>query len=243
VFGRGILHLSILIETMRREGYELQVGQPKVVIKEIDGVKCEPVELLTVNSPKETSGKVIELVTARRGEITSITTKGDRIHMEFTMPSRSLMGLRNQVLTVTEGEAVMAHRLKGFEPWRGELTLRRNGALISMGTGTAIAYSLDKLQDRGFFFIEPNDPVYPGQIIGESTRQDDIVVNVGKTKKLSNMRASGSDEKMNIAPAVKQSLEEAMEYLGDDEYLEVTPLSLRLRKIILDEIERKRQRK
>jgi GTP-binding protein len=243
VFGRGILHLSILIETMRREGYEMQVGQPRVVIKEIDGVKCEPMEALSVNSPKETSGKVIELVTARRGEIVSITTKGDRIHMEFTMPSRSLMGLRNLVLTVTEGEAVMAHRLKGFEPWRGPIGIRRNGALISGETGIAIAYSLDKLQDRGTFFIEPFEPVYTGQIIGENTRQEDIVVNVGIKKKLTNMRASGSDEKMNISPPKKHSLEEAMEYLGEDEYLEVTPKSLRLRKILLDEIDRKRARK
>lgn len=243
VYGRGILHLSILIETMRREGYELQVGQPRVVIKEIGGVKCEPVEALTVNTPKETSGKVIELVTARRGEIVSIDTKGDRIHMEFTMPSRSLMGLRNLVLTVTEGEAVMAHRLKGFEPWRGEIGIRRNGALISMETGPAIAYSLDKLQDRGTFFIEPFEQVYTGQIIGENTRQEDIVVNVGIKKKLTNMRASGSDEKMNISPPKKHSLEEAMEYLGDDEYLEVTPKSLRLRKILLNEIDRKRAAK
>jgi GTP-binding protein len=240
VYGRGILHLSILIETMRREGYELQVGQPRVVIKEIDGVKCEPMEALTVNAPKETSGKVIELVTARRGEIVSITTKSDRIHMEFTMPSRSLMGLRNLVLTVTEGEAVMAHRLKGFEPWRGEIGIRRNGALISMETGPAIAYSLDKLQDRGTFFIEPFEQVYTGQIIGENTRQEDIVVNVGIKKKLTNMRASGSDEKMNISPPKKHSLEEAMEYLGEDEYLEITPKSLRLRKILLNENDRKR---
>lgn len=243
VYGRGILHLSILIETMRREGYELQVGQPKVVIKEIDGVRCEPIEALTVNAPKETSGKIIELVTSRRGEITSIDTRGDRIQMEFSIPSRGLMGLRNLALTATEGEAVLAHRLRGFEPWRGEIDLHRNGALISMETGQAIAYSLDKLQDRGIFFIEPNDPVYTGQIIGESTRQEDIVVNVGKTKKLSNMRASGSDEKMNISPAKKMSLEESMEYIGEDEYLEVTPHALRLRKIILDEIERKRSRK
>ncbi len=243
VYGRGILHLSILIETMRREGYELQVGQPRVVIKEIGGVKCEPVEALTVNTPKETSGKVIELVTARRGEIVSIDTKGDRIHMEFTMPSRSLMGLRNLVLTVTEGEAVMAHRLKGFEPWRGEIGIRRNGALISMETGPAIAYSLDKLQDRGTFFIEPFEQVYTGQIIGENTRQEDIAVNVGIKKKLTNMRASGSDDKMNISPPKKHSLEEAMEYLGDDEYLEVTPKSLRLRKILLNEIDRKRAAK
>ncbi len=243
VYGRGILHLSILIETMRREGYELQVGQPKVIMKEIEGVSCEPVEYLTVNTQKETSGKVIELVTQRRGEIVSINTRSDRAHMDFIIPSRSLIGLRNLVLTVTEGEAIMAHRLKGFEPWKGEIGVRRSGSLISMENGTAIAYALDKLQDRGTFFIASGDPVYTGQIIGENTRQDDIVVNVGKTKKLSNMRATGSDEKMNISPPRRFSLEEYMEYLSEEDYLEITPKSLRLRKIILDENERKRSRK
>lgn len=243
VYGRGILHLSILIETMRREGYELQVGQPKVITKIIDGVKCEPVEVLTVNTPKETSGKVIELVTARRGDIESIDTRGDRVHMLFSIPARGIIGLRNLVLTVTEGEAIMAHRIKGFEPWKGEIGVKRNGALIAMETGLAIAYSIDKLQDRGVFFVEPNDPIYAGQVIGESTRYDDIEVNLTKTKKLSNVRASGSDDKMMISPAKKFSLEEAMEYLGEDEYLEITPMSLRLRKIILDEHERKRQKK
>lgn len=243
VYGRGILHLSILIETMRREGYELQVGQPKVITKMIDGVKCEPIEVLTVNTPKETSGKVIELVTARRGDIESIDTRGDRVHMLFSIPARGIIGLRNLVLTVTEGEAIMAHRMKDFEPWKGEIGVKRNGALIAMETGTAIAYSIDKLQDRGIFFVEPNDPIYAGQVIGESTRYDDLEVNLTKTKKLSNVRASGSDDKMMISPAKKFSLEEAMEYLGEDEYLEITPLSLRLRKIILDEHERKRQKK
>ncbi len=243
VFGRGVLHLSILIETMRREGYELQVGQPKVIIKTIDGVKCEPMEILTVNSPKEVSGKVIDLVTMRRGDIMSIVAKGERVQMDFEIPSRGLMGLRNLVLTATEGEAIMAHRLKGYEPLKGEMAVHRNGALISMETGSAIAYSIDKLQDRGTFFVDPNDPIYAGQVIGEHIRQDDLVVNVIRTKKLSNMRASGSDDKMLIIPARKFSLEEAMEYLAEDEYLEITPSSLRLRKIILDETERKRTRK
>jgi GTP-binding protein len=242
VFGRGILHLSILIETMRREGYELQVGQPKVIFKIIEGVKCEPVEILTVNTPQEFSGKVIELVTMRRGDIVSLVPKMDRIQMEFSIPSRGLMGLRNLVLTVSEGEAIMAHRLKGFEPVKGDISVHRNGALISMETGAAIAYSIDKLQDRGTFFVEPNEPIYVGQVIGENIRQDDLVVNVIRTKKLSNMRASGSDDKMVISPARKFSLEEAMEYLADDEYLEITPKSLRLRKIILDELERKRKK-
>lgn len=243
VYGRGILHLSILIETMRREGYELQVGQPRVITKEIDGQKCEPVELLTVNTPEAFSGKVIEQVTMRKGDIASITSKMDRVQIEFVIPSRGLMGLRNQILTVTEGEAIMSHRLKGYEPWKGEIGTRRNGSLISMETGTSIAYSIDKLQDRGSFFIDPNEPVYEGQVIGESTRPDDMVINVIRTKKLSNMRASGSDDKVMIIPARKFSLEEAMEYLGEDEYLEVTPQSLRLRKIILNETERKRQQK
>ncbi len=243
VFGRGILHLSILIETMRREGYELQVGQPKVIYKTIEGVKCEPVEYLTVNTPTDFSGKVIELVTMRRGDIVSIVPKSDRIQMEFSIPSRGLMGLRNLVLTVSEGEAIMAHRLKGFEPYKGDIGNHRSGALISMETGVAIAYSIDKLQDRGTFFIEPNDPIYVGQVIGEHIRQDDLVVNINRTKKLSNMRASGSDVKTAIYPPRKFSLEEAMEYLAEDEYLEITPKSLRMRKIVLDELERKRLRK
>ncbi|HOI86833.1 MAG TPA: translational GTPase TypA [Lentimicrobium sp.] len=243
VFGRGILHLSILVETMRREGYELQLGQPQVIIKKIDGIDHEPVEALTVHVPEAFSGKVIELVTQRRGEIVSIDTKGDRIHLEFTIPSRGIIGLRNNVLTATEGEAIMAHRFLAFEPWKGEIQGRRNGSLISMETGQAIAYSIDKLQDRGTFFVHPNEDVYAGQVIGEQIRPDDLLVNVTKTKKLTNVRASGSDEKIFIVPAVKFSLEEAMEYIGKDEYLEVTPRSLRLRKIILDEHERKRASK
>lgn len=243
VFGRGILHLSILIETMRREGYELQVGQPKVIIKEIDGEKCEPIEQLSINVPEAFSGKIIESVTMRKGEIISIETRGDRVYLEFSMASRALIGLRNVLLTVSEGEAVMSHRFTGFEPIRGEIVTRRNGSLIAMETGTSIAYSIDRLQDRGTFFIDPFDNVYAGQVIGEHTRQGDLLVNVIHTKKLSNMRASGSDDKVMIIPAKKFSLEESMEYLAEDEYLEVTPKSLRLRKIILDEIERKRASK
>ena len=243
VFGRGILHLSILVETMRREGYELQLGQPQVIVKEIDGVKCEPIEHLTVHVPEEFSGKVIELVTQRRGELLNIETKGDRIHLEFTIPSRGLIGIRNQVLTATEGEAILAHRFKCYEPWKGDIAGRRNGTLISIDTGIAIAYAINKLQDRGSFHISPNDEVYAGMVIGEHIRPDDLVVNVCKTKKMSNVRASGTDEKSYIIPAVKFSLEEAMEYIAKDEYLEVTPKSLRVRKIILDENERKRASK
>lgn len=240
VFGRGILHLSILIETMRREGYELQVGQPQVIVKTIDGVKCEPVETLTVDVPEPVSGKVIELVSQRKGDMIIMEPKGDMIHLEFTIPSRGIIGLRNKVLTATAGEAIMNHRLKGFEPWKGEIPGRISGSLISMETGTAIAYSIDKLQDRGFFFIEPGEEIYAGQVIGEHTRPDDLSVNITKTKKLTNMRASGSDEKMRIAPAIKFSLEEAMEYIQEDEYVELTPKSIRMRKTILDENERKR---
>jgi GTP-binding protein len=240
VFGRGILHLSILIETMRREGYELQVGQPQVIVKNIDGVKCEPVETLTVDVPEPVSGKVIELVSQRKGDMVIMEPKGDMIHLEFTIPSRGIIGLRNKVLTATAGEAIMNHRLKGFEPWKGEIPGRISGSLISMETGTAIAYSIDKLQDRGFFFIEPGEEIYAGQVIGEHTRPDDLSVNITKTKKLTNMRASGSDEKMRIAPAIKFSLEEAMEYIQEDEYVELTPKSIRMRKTILDENERKR---
>ena len=240
VFGRGILHLSILIETMRREGYELQVGQPQVIVKSIDGVKCEPVETLTVDVPEPVSGKVIELVSQRKGDMIIMEPKGDMIHLEFTIPSRGIIGLRNKVLTATAGEAIMNHRLKGFEPWKGEIAGRISGSLISMETGTAIAYSIDKLQDRGFFFVEPGEEIYAGQVIGEHTRPDDLSVNITKTKKLTNMRASGSDEKMRIAPAIKFSLEEAMEYIQEDEYVELTPKSIRMRKTILDENERKR---
>ncbi|MDR0618667.1 MAG: translational GTPase TypA [Bacteroidales bacterium] len=243
VFGRGIMHLSVLIETMRREGYELQVGQPQVIIKEIDGVKCEPVEELTVVVKDEFQGKVIELVTQRKGDILSIETRDDRAYLEFSIPSRGLIGLRNNILTATEGEAVMAHRLKGFEPYKGEIGGRTAGSLIAMETGKSFAYAIDKLQDRGTFFIEPMDEVYAGQVIGINIRQDDLVINVTKSKKLTNMRASGSDEATHIAPAKKMSLEEFMEYTGRDEYLEITPASLRLRKIILDETERKRSSK
>ena len=243
VYGRGILHLSILIETMRREGYELQLGQPKVVIKEIDGYRHEPVELLHVNVDEAFSGKVIEIVTGRKGDILNIEKKDDRVNLEFKITARGLIGLRQPVLTATEGNAVISHRFSGYEPWKGELQRKRNGALIAMETGTSIAYSIDKLQDRGRFFIEPNDPIYAGQVIGEHTKQDDLVVNVIKTKKLTNMRASGSDEKTSIAPAIRFSLEEALEYIGEDEYVEVTPQSIRLRKILLDENERKRVKK
>ncbi len=243
VYGRGILHLSILVETMRREGYELQLGQPQVIIKEIDGVNHEPIEYLTVHVPEAFSGKVIELVTQRKGEILTIETKADRIHLEFSIPSRGIIGLRNNVLTATEGEAIMAHRFKAYEPWKGDIGGRRNGSLIAMETGLAIAYSIDKLQDRGTFFVHPNEEIYAGQVIGEHIRPDDLLINVTKTKKLTNVRASGSDDKIFIVPAVKFSLDESMEYIGKDEYLEVTPRSLRMRKIILDEHDRKRQQK
>jgi len=243
VFGRGILHLSILVETMRREGYELQLGQPEVIIKEIDGKKCEPIEYLTILVPEAFSGKAIEIVTQRRGEILNIETTNDRIRLEFAIPARGLIGLRNLTLTATEGEAIIAHRFKAFEPWKGDIPSKRNGSLIAMETGTAIAYSIDKLQDRGTFFIEPGDEVYAGQIIGEHVRQDDLVINVTKTKKLSNVRASGTDEKAVIYPAVKFSLDQCMEFIDKDEYLEVTPHSLRLRKILLNELDRKRQNK
>lgn len=242
VYGRGILHLSILVENMRREGYELQLGQPQVVIKEIDGVKQEPVETLNVNVPDELSGKVIELVTQRKGEIVNIENKEDRTNLEFNIPARGLIGLTNPILTATQGEAIVSHRFNGYEPWKGEIDGKRNGALIAMETGTAIAYSINKLQDRGKFFIEPMEDIYEGQVIGENTRQDDIVVNVIKSKKLTNMRSAGADDKTSIAPAIKFSLEEAMEYVRKDEYVEVTPKSIRLRKIMLSENERKRSK-
>ena len=243
VFGRGILHLSILIETMRREGYELQVGQPQVIIKEIDGQKCEPVEQLTVLVPEEMSSRVIDYVSRKKGELMSMDTVNDRVHLNFTIPSRGLIGLTNQLLTATEGEAIISHRFIEFQPWKGEIAGRHAGSLIAMETGQAYAYSLNKLQDRGRFFIEPNDPVYAGQVIGEHIRQSDLVVNVCKSKKLSNMRAAGSDEKLILAPAIKYSLEQYMEFIAKDEYLEITPQSLRVRKIILDETERKRAEK
>ncbi|MGP1579397.1 translational GTPase TypA [Porphyromonas endodontalis] len=241
VYGRGILHLSVLIETMRREGYELQVGQPQVIIKEIDGVKCEPIEQLTVNLPEEYSSRVIDLITRRRGEMTSMESKGDRIMLEFTIPSRGIIGLNNSVLTASAGEAVMAHRFVEFAPWRGEIQRRLNGSIIAMESGTAFAYALNNLQSRGRFFIAPQDEVYAGQVIGEHTKDNDLVVNVCKSKKLTNMRASGSDDKVALAPPVIFSLEDALEYIKADEYVEVTPNSMRMRKIILDELERKRR--
>ena len=227
----------------RLEGYELQVGQPKVIIKEIDGQKCEPIEELTIDIPEEFSGKAIEMVTKRKGVLNNMETRDDRVHLDFDIPSRGIIGLRSNLLTASAGEAIIAHRLKGFEPYKGDIEMRINGSLIAMETGDTFAYAINKLQDRGKFFIEPGETVYAGQVIGESTRPDDIVINVCKSKKLTNMRASGSDDKVNIAPPIKFSLEEALEYIQEDEYVEVTPHSMRLRKIILDETERKRQSK
>ena len=243
VYGRGVLHLSVLIETMRREGYELQVGQPKVIIKEIDGVKCEPVEEMTVDCPDECAGTVIEMVTKRKGVMTNMESDGERTRLEFDVPSRGIIGLRSNMLTATAGEAIMTHRLKDFEPWMGEIEMRTNGSLIASETGTAYAYSIDKLQDRGRFFIAPMDEVYCGQVVGESTRQGDITINVTKAKQLTNMRASGADDKAVIVPPKVFSLEEALEYIKADEYVEVTPKSMRLRKILLNEIDRKRAAK
>ena len=240
VFGRGVLHLSVLIETMRREGYELQIGQPQVIIKEIDGKKHEPIEELTIDLPESVSGKAIEMVTLRKGEMLSMTPKGERMVCEFLMPSRGIIGLRNQLLTATAGEAIMNHRFKEFQPFRGVIPGRNNGSLISMEKGNAIPYSLDKLQERGKFFIAPNEEIYTGQVIGENSRADDMVVNVTKTKKLSNVRSSGTDDKVRLAPPIKFSLEEALEYIQGDEYVEVTPKSMRLRKVYLDENQRKR---
>ncbi|MEK9613825.1 MAG: translational GTPase TypA, partial [Flavobacteriaceae bacterium] len=242
VYGRGVLHLSVLIETMRREGYELQIGQPQVIIKEIDGQKMEPIEELTIDLPEEVSGKAIEMVTLRKGEMISMNPKGTRMICEFKIPSRGIIGLRNQLLTATAGEAIMNHRFEEFSPYKGGIPERINGSLISMEKGSAIPYSLDKLQDRGKFFVAPNEAIYTGQVIGENSRQDDLVVNITKTKKLSNVRASGSDDKVKLAPPIKFSLEEALEYIQKDEYVEVTPKSLRLRKIFLDENQRKRQK-
>ncbi|PRD48979.1 translational GTPase TypA [Sphingobacterium haloxyli] len=239
VYGRGILHLSVLIETMRREGYELQVGQPQVIVKEIDGVKCEPIEEMVVDVPADVSGKVIELVTQRKGELLVMETKGEMQHLEFSIPSRGIIGLRNNVLTATAGEAVMAHRLKGYEPWKGTIPGRLAGVLISLDTGTTTAYSIDKLQDRGRFFVDPGADIYEGQVLGEHIRDNDLTINVTKGKQLTNMRASGSDDNTRIAPAIKFSLEECMEYIQADEYIEVTPQSIRLRKIYLTENERK----
>ncbi len=243
VFGRGILHLSILIETMRREGYELQVGQPQVIKKEIEGVIHEPIEQLSVLVPEGFESKVIDYVSRKKGELVSLDTINDRIHLDFRIPSRGIIGLRNQILTATEGEAIISHRFLDFEPWKGEISGRHAGALIAMETGQAYAYAIDKLQDRGNFYIDPGEMVYTGQVIGEHIRQDDLIVNVCKSKKLTNMRASGSDEKMKIAPSIKLSLEEYMEAINKDEYLEITPRNLRLRKILLDEKERKRATK
>lgn len=244
VYGRGILHLSILVETMRREGYEFQLGQPKVIIKNRnDGTKLEPIELLTIQVASEFSGKVIELVTGKKGEIRNIETRNNRSYLEFFIPSRGIIGLRNKLLTATEGESIIAHRFFQYQEWRGKINTIQYGALISMETGTAIAYALNKLQDRGRFFIEPGEAIYEGQVIGENTRQNDIVINVCKTKKLTNMRASGSDDKTILAPPIKFSLEEAMEYIHEDEYLEVTPKAIRIRKILLKEHKRKQKEK
>ena len=243
VYGRGVLHLSVLIETMRREGYELQVGQPQVIIKEIDGVKCEPVEQLTVNLPEECASRIIDMVTRRKGEMTMMESKNDRMHLEFTIPSRGIIGLNNAVLTASAGEAIMAHRFLEYQPWKGDIERRVNGSIIAMETGSAFAYALNNLQSRGRFFISPGEEVYAGQVVGEHTKDNDLVVNVTKSKKLTNMRASGSDEKVSLAPPVVFSLEDALEYIKADEYVEITPNHMRMRKIILDETERKRANK
>ena len=242
VFGRGVLHLSVLIETMRREGYELQIGQPQVIIKEIDGVKCEPVEEMTIDLPEHISGKAVEMVTMRKGELLSMEIKGQRMVCQFIIPSRGIIGLRNQLLTATAGEAIMAHRFKEYQPLKGGIPERQNGSLVSMENGTAIPYSIDKLQERGKFFVDPGESIYEGQVIGENSRGDDMVVNVTKTKKLSNVRSAGADDKTKIVPAIKFSLEEALEYIQKDEYVEVTPSHLRLRKIYLKEVDRKRNK-
>ncbi|NDW18505.1 translational GTPase TypA [Dysgonomonas sp. 216] len=243
VYGRGILHLSVLIETMRREGYELQVGQPKVIIKEVDGVKCEPVENLTINLPEEYASKIIDIVTRRKGELMMMETKNDRVFLEFIIPSRGIIGLNNAALTLSAGEAVIAHRFLEFQPWKGDIEKRQNGSIISSESGNAFAYALDKLQDRGRFFVEPQTDIYMGQIVGEHTKEGDLVVNLTKSKKLTNVRASGTDDKVRLAPAIIFSLEEALEYIKEDEYVEVTPNAIRLRKIYLDENDRKRMAK
>ena len=243
VSGRGVLHLSVLIETMRREGYELQVGQPQVIFKEIDGVKCEPIEELTISVPEEFASKMIDMVTRRKGEMVSMETQGDRVNIEFDMPSRGILGLCTNVLTASQGEAIMAHRFKEYQPFKGDIPRRTNGSMIAMESGTAFAYAIDKLQDRGKFFIYPQDEVYAGQVVGEHVHENDLVINVTKSKKLTNMRASGSDDKARIIPPVIFSLEEALEYIKEDEYVEVTPKSMRMRKVILDETERKRANK
>ncbi|MBD3582589.1 translational GTPase TypA [Flavobacterium selenitireducens] len=240
VFGRGVLHLSVLIETMRREGYELQIGQPQVIIKEIDGVKCEPVEELTIDLPEHVSGRAVEFVTVRKGEMLSMEPKGDRMTIQFQIPSRGIIGLRNQLLTATAGEAIMSHRFLEYQPFKGEIPGRINGSLISMENGKAIPYSINKLQDRGKFFVDPNEDIYEGQVVGENSRADDMTINITKTKQLTNFRSAGADDKTRIVPAIKFSLEEALEYIQKDEYVEVTPKSLRLRKIYLSETDRKR---
>ena len=243
VSGRGVLHLSILIETMRREGYELQVGQPQVIMKQIDGKNCEPIEELTISVPEEFASKMIDLVTKRKGDMISMDTQGDRVVIMFDIPSRGIIGLRTNVLTASQGEAIMAHRFKEYQPFKGEIERRTNGSMVAMETGTVYAYALDKLQDRGKFFVNPHDEVYAGQVVGEHVHEKDLVVNVTKSKQLTNMRASGSDEKAHIAPPVIFSLEEALEYIKNDEYVEVTPKSMRMRKVILNELERKRAAK
>ena len=240
VYGRGVLHLSVLIETMRREGYELQVGQPQVIFKTIDGRKCEPVEELTINVPEEYASKMIDMVTRRKGDMLTMDAQGDRVNMEFEIPSRGIIGLRTNILTASAGEAIMAHRFKEYQPYKGEIERRINGSMIALEAGTAFAYAIDHLQDRGKFFINPQDEVYAGQVVGEHVHENDLVINVTKAKQLTNMRASGSDEKTHITPPVLFSLEEALEYIKEDEYVEVTPKSMRMRKIILDHLERKR---
>ena len=243
VYGRGVLHLSVLIETMRREGYELQVGQPQVIYKEIDGVRCEPIEELTINVPTDYSSKIIDMVTRRKGEMLSMEAQGERVNIEFNIPSRGIIGLRTNVLTASAGEAIMAHRFKEYQPHKGDIERRTNGSMVAMESGTAFAYAIDKLQDRGRFFISPQEEVYAGQVVGEHIHENDLVINVTKSKKLTNMRASGSDDKARIVPPIIFSLEEALEYIKEDEYIEVTPKSMRMRKIILDELERKRANK
>jgi GTP-binding protein len=243
VSGRGVLHLSVLIETMRREGYELQVGQPQVIFKEINGVKCEPVEELTINVPEEFSSKMIDMVTRRKGEMTSMESQGERVNIEFDIPSRGIIGLRTNVLTASQGEAIMAHRFKEYQPYKGEIERRVNGSMISMDTGNAFAYAIDKLQDRGKFFIDPGEDVYMGQVVGEHVHDNDLVVNVCKAKQLTNVRASGTDEKARIIPKTVMSLEECLEYIKQDELVEVTPKSMRMRKTILDHDQRKKANK
>jgi len=243
VSGRGVLHLSVLVETMRREGYELQVGQPQVIYKEIDGVKCEPIEELTINVPQDYSSKMVDMVTRRKGELTGMDTEGDRVNITFEIPSRGIIGLRTNVLTASQGEAIMAHRYKEYQPFKGEITRRTNGSMIVMETGTAFAYSIDKLQDRGKFFIDPGEEVYAGQVVGEHVHDNDLVINVTKAKQLTNVRASGSDEKARVIPKTVMSLEECLEYIKEDEYVEVTPKNMRMRKILLDHLERKRANK